>query len=594
MSLRNLYLFLTSLGLLVLVYFLALSEVPVDSGDGLSHYFIVKQVWQEPIYLLDHWGKPLFTFFAAPFAYFGFHGYVAFNLLLYTGTCLIAYQLGSKMNSPGCWILLFPIGLLTSADYASNVVGGMTEVFFGFMIVLAAWFLVTKRWFWFALVVSFAPFARSEGQLLVVFAVPILFLFKAYKYLPVLAFGFFLYALVGWWALDDFWWYFNRNPYQNASAIYGSGTWMHYIEHWPVHLGILGLCGLFVALITALIKGQSLRFNSIQRATFLFLLFSYSGILLTHMYLWENGKNGALGLTRLAIHGWPGFLLCMLLILENLNLSTRIQKGLIGITVLGSFGLIYDYPWVYDQVLPKLASADERAVLQAADFIENQNIPYQKLYYTHPLFAWKMGTSIKDKKSSIQQFSSETSRVIFETQKETTLFVVDSHFGPESDFPLEHLEDFEVLQTFTPLNQMVHREESIAQVLLLKTGRNEESNPTLDTVNAADIKIMSDSLYSGFLTMPKSTLESQLFDLHIRRQDENSEGHLYFVIQGAETGDAIRFNLAQEGRWIFSLSEMGSQELKFFIHNPNQLTSELKISLMSKKKPPQSEKAFQH
>lgn len=177
----------------VLLRFFLLSEVPMDSGDGLAHFFISQHVWQNPQELLNHWGKPLFTLLSAPWAYFGFKTYIIFNVLVYAASTLMGYFIFERLNINSLLVLLFPIALLTSLDYTNNILGGMTEVLFGFLVLLSGWFLIQKRWVWFALVISFMPFSRSEGQLLIPIAVLILVYFKQWKVLPFILSAFIIY-----------------------------------------------------------------------------------------------------------------------------------------------------------------------------------------------------------------------------------------------------------------------------------------------------------------------------------------------------------------------------------------------------------------
>lgn len=70
-----------------------LSEIPVDSGDGISHFSISNESWNEPALFLDHWGKPLFTLLSSPFAQLGFKWYVGFNILVFALTVLVVFRL---------------------------------------------------------------------------------------------------------------------------------------------------------------------------------------------------------------------------------------------------------------------------------------------------------------------------------------------------------------------------------------------------------------------------------------------------------------------------------------------------------------------
>jgi hypothetical protein len=43
-----------------LLFMMLHNEVPVDVGDGVTHYFISAASWKDSILFLHHWGKPFF------------------------------------------------------------------------------------------------------------------------------------------------------------------------------------------------------------------------------------------------------------------------------------------------------------------------------------------------------------------------------------------------------------------------------------------------------------------------------------------------------------------------------------------------------
>ena len=269
--LRTQYILVALLCGTLLWRWLSFSEVPQDAGDGLEHFFIAQNVWTNPLALLNHWGKPLFTLLAAPWAYFGYTAFVVFNILVYFSTLWVAYLISEKLAFKSHLILLFPLGLLTSMDYTANILGGMTEVLFGFLVLLSGLLILQKRLFWFAILISLAPFVRSEGQILLPLAILVLAYHKQWRALPFLLFGFLVYAVIGFFALGDFWWYFTQNPYRGAEEIYGSGSWTHYFDYWYVHLGVFGLLIFFVALSFFIV--EIIRKKIKERRTLLILYF---------------------------------------------------------------------------------------------------------------------------------------------------------------------------------------------------------------------------------------------------------------------------------------------------------------------------------
>lgn len=584
--LKTSYFALSALCCLILLRFLFLSEVPVDSGDGLAHYFIAQHVWQNPVELLNHWGKPLFTLFAAPFAFFGYSSYVLFNILIYAATVWTGYSINNRIQFSNAFILIFPVGLLTSIDYTANIIGGMTEVLFGFLVLLSGLMLLQKQWVWFAIVISFTPFSRSEGLILLPIAAILLTYFKVWKAFPFLFLGFVLYSFIGFLVLDDFFWYFNNNPYEGAEDIYGQGNWMHYINYWPVHLGLLGLVLMFVCIPMFIMNIFSRKLT--KQSTLLFLFFSavYFGIILTHMYLWANGKSGALGLTRLATHGWPGFLMSCILVLGETSIRSQV-KNYLSVVLLGFSVVILTYPpFIHDKPFPRTAKPDEKAVIAAALFADSlvQNVHEARVFYYHPLVAYIVGVNLKDTRATFKQQNFTNFQDVYSQLSMEDLVIVDSHFGyRDMNFPKEHQHFFTEIEAFTPLNQFVHEGDEPARVVVLRK-REPGTNSGSLLIQKVDAQFYfdKDDLYVPILELPTSDFQknNQKIQVDIKRNTSDMK-KIFLVIQSAETGQSLTLEIPESRLWYFDLNQRDAQLFKIFIHNPNQIhgTLEVKIHL---------------
>lgn len=576
--LKNQYILVSLLCGITLTCWLWLSEVPQDTGDGLAHFFIAQHVWESPNYLLNHWGKPLFTLLAAPWAYFGYTTFVLFTILVYLSTLLVGYLITTQLAIKSRLILIFPMGLLTSLDYTANILGGMTEVFFGFIVVLSGLWLLQKRWIFFALLISFAPFARSEGQFLLPLALLILTYYRAWKAMPFLLTGFIVYAIAGGFAFNDYWWYFNQNPYRGAEEIYGQGSWSHYFDYWFVHLGLFGLTLLLLALLVFFVN--LVRRKNDENRTVLLLYFGtiYFGILIVHAYLWANGKNGALGLTRLAIHGWPGVLLASIIALEAGFQKMKFQTLSLGVAIASSAWLTIDYPWIDEQPFPRMAKADERAVLHAADFVKNsENLAFKnQVYYYHPLIAYRLGVNLYDRSGVYQQKSFYPFNETYANLNHGDIVILDSHFAHrDMGFPKESISLFEQVMIFTPMNQYVHLGDTPMQVQVLRVNkrihvaRDFWNTSLIDTV----LKVSSKELYTNIREIHSADFNGQYIRLRVEFSSlENPfEVLVFFVIQNAETGESITFELGKDNAWDVSLLIEQGASYKMFIHNPNGL-----------------------
>lgn len=415
---------------------LYLGEVPKDEGDGLQHFAIAKESWHDSSLFLSHWGKPLFTLFSSVFAQFGFYGFVSFNILVFVVSCVLVLKLLEQYNTPKIICLLFPWILITIPDYSYSIIGGMTEPFFGLMLLAMFWFAVKEKWFWFALVASFTPFARSEGMLVVVAAIPYMMLMRKWKFIPVLASGFLVYCLIGLLLLDQPFWYFENNPYSPIS-IYGSGPWSTYIYSVFNHLGLLAILFLPIAFFGLLVW----RSQTNRKELFHILFFSgiYIGIILVHSYLWANGLRGALGLSRLATLGLLPFL-----VIEAVALGFVLRElhKMVHAFALFCIGILIVRETCQLE-LPAKASIQQLALKETSIYLNKNKDEARKIYYFHPLIGYFLGLNTKAKNSKFIHRYLHLDEDVHFLFKPGDLIVRDSKFGAlEQGLPLEELQKY--------------------------------------------------------------------------------------------------------------------------------------------------------
>jgi hypothetical protein len=573
---------LTSIcSILLLIVFHQLNEVPVDTGDGLAHYFISKNSISHPSDLLNHWGKPIFTMLSAPFAYFGFQAYVFFNIIIFSLTLFVGHRIFKHFQISSPLTLLFPLVLLGSMDYAANVLGGMTEVLFGFFVLLAGLLALKKRWLWFALLISIMPYVRSEGQMLLPLAAILLIFNRAFIYIFLFVLVFIVISNFGWGIYGDYWWYFTHNPYQGAIEIYGQGEWYHYIVNWHLHLGLPGLLLMLVGLAFFVKHIREKTYSREKIVLSLYFGVIYFGIIFVHAYLWANGKSGALGLSRLAIHGLPGLVLICILAIDAANLKSWFKPTFTGAMVIISVLCIRDYPFVYDQAFPKKAMPDERAVMDASaamlHYLEENKAG--KVYYYHPLVAYKTGANLKDQNGRFIQKSFGLFEAEFADLNNGDLIIWDSHFAKrDMNFPEEETQRFEQLFIFTPFNQMVHKGDAVAKVKVLRVNKSKRPiKQSTSVIFENKINVSSDSLYTNMTRISNSKGSKESYQLQITKTPSN--GQLYFVIQHDATGQALTLELDDQNAWKFSLPSDLLGDYKVFIHNPEGIAGEVEVKM---------------
>ena len=103
-----------------------------------------------------------------------------------------------------------------------------------------------------AFILSFLPFVRTEGFLILIIFMLAFIIYKQYKSTPFLFIGFILISIAGWPFNENPLWLINKMPYTGASEIYGSGELFHYVSAMPRILGVpllilfvLGILSLF-------------------------------------------------------------------------------------------------------------------------------------------------------------------------------------------------------------------------------------------------------------------------------------------------------------------------------------------------------------
>jgi hypothetical protein len=413
------------------------NEVPVDVGDGIMHFFISQASWQDPNLFLHHWGKPFYILLSSPFSQFGFNGLIVFNILVFSLTILIAYRILQK-KGVSIWLqLLFPLVLLKAHDVANTLLGGLTEPLFNLAIITSLYFLLEKKYLWFALIVSFMPFMRSEGQLPMLLALILLVYNRSFKSIPLLFVGFLLYSIAGIFVYHDFWWYFTKSPYAMNNDIYGKGTWSHYLLSYKNYLGNPGLYMLILGIPAMIILAVKRKWEDLQLEWWFYAYGIFMGVLVSHSYFWATGQNGSFGLTRIATQGMPIFLLLHFYYVSRFSLFNHwIAKPLFGL-----FSIVLISSLVTTKYFPKEVASLDKQVLKAAAYLKENQLKNSKIYYHFPLFCFAYGENSfqKDGKTVFQYFL-RLDQEIRNRLKPGDIIVRDSHFGPvEMHLPLTEL-----------------------------------------------------------------------------------------------------------------------------------------------------------
>ena len=423
---------------LVVIHFL--NEIPFDVGDGIMHFNISQASWSDFQLFIHHWGKPLFILLSSTFAQLGFSGIVFFNVLVFIFTVLFAWKISRKLEIPTLFQAAYPLVLISIFDYSSSILSALTEPLFSLFIMIGFWMILSKKWFWFAIIISFTPFIRSEGQLPVFIAFIILSFLRRWKYIPFLFTGFLIYGVIGVFLIGDFWWYFTNSPYEWSNDIYGNGNWYDYLKSYKQYLGNAGLILTITGSISLFNLIRNKKWKELHLSSLIFVIGVFVGILFIHSYFWANGLSGSLGLTRIATQGMPSFILLSIYYTSKVKLKPRVSqlRSLLFLLLI----LIIPISVLTSSHFPKKINGLEKQVLKASKFLDKKDFQGKRFFFHNPLFAYKMGVNpYLNNQSFIFYYCNGLENDLGNIIKPGDYIVRDSQFGPQE--AKMYLNDFE-------------------------------------------------------------------------------------------------------------------------------------------------------
>lgn len=268
-----------------------------DSGDSIKHYLFARHAFQYPMNYMDSWAKPLFTLLASVPAQAGFMGMKLFQCGVTALSAWCAYVVARSLRLPMPELAI--LFAYAAPDYFIIQFSGLTEPLFGLVLVGAVALAVTNRPGWSAALISWLPFVRSEGFILIGLWVVYFAWRRQWRYLPLLVLGYAVFSAVGAIVLHEPGWVFGHNPYATKS-VYGHGEWDHFVFSLP---GLLG----WVLLLLAVVGGVRMLLDFLHpehRQRHLFsaeLLLIYGSIcvfIAAHTIFWGLGLFNSFGMTR--------------------------------------------------------------------------------------------------------------------------------------------------------------------------------------------------------------------------------------------------------------------------------------------------------
>jgi hypothetical protein len=549
-----------------------LSPGILESGDGIWHYQIARWSWTYPHLLLDHWGKPLYTLFASPFAQVGHWGMTLFNALSFVVTCWAADGILRRAGVLARW--LYAPALLLVPVHGTMVLAGMTEIFFGMLTLLVLRALADERYTLAAIIASFTPFARPEY---VVF-LPIVLLWLAWgrhwRALPWLLTGHVIYGAVGALVWGDVLWYFHRDPYIGAAEVYGSGHLLHFWERRTHILGTPALALLALSLPAfAWLWSRRVDERPLLHLLLVVALLPALGIALLHSFLWWKGLKGSLGLERVLATAAPLLVLFAVWaparVLSCLPVP-RIASGILASIIGPGYLWFAITAFQAEQQIP-VPRTDHQAFLdRVAQSLTQIPPPEGRYVIFQPYITFSLGLDPFDPARSLASWPGQD----FGAQDR---LVWDGHFGPnEARLPLDELladSTMRLLALHVPKEHMIGLGDHPMQVLIFERGKGLRWQGTdtlyregwsLDGSVFKDLTPcgMTDPCISGsefpfsISDMPVECPGMSFVDVSIRGNihwpDGSGEAHLIYAEDGPEGQQGYRSQRLFEGAFQVS------------------------------------------
>jgi len=384
------------------LYFALFVPFETDTGDSVVHYFFARYAFQNPMLYFDHWAKPFFTLLASPFAQFGFSGMKLFNGLVGLLSAWFAYCIAKKLDLKYAWLAI--LFVFFAPSYFVKLFSGYTEPLFGFMLIASVYLVLVQKPVPAAIVMSFLPFVRSEGLILIMVFALYFLLRKNYKALILLTAGHVFYSFAGLLAGKNFLWIFTEIPY-NTVSIYGKGNFTHYPTQLLITLGVplflLSLSGTILLLIKQVFKNTGPVINHKSEVRIL-ILGSFLAYFLFHTISWGLGLFGSMGITRVLVAMVP-LLAIISLIGFNFLISWK-NKGkfpLRALVYIPLIGYILAFPFLHNPASinwkKDLKRTPEMNLMQniAKDIVAEY--PGKFLYYSNPYLSYSLNINPFDK-----------------------------------------------------------------------------------------------------------------------------------------------------------------------------------------------------
>lgn len=460
---------------IIYVLLVVLANGVNGGADTFTHYQMSRYSWIHHDLLLNQWGKPVFTVLFSPIAQLGLQAIIWTNLALIFFEAFLVLKIANQLDLKRSW--LAPLLFLTCPVVFDNAVSSLTEIICALFLILFIHWSLRGKFFLGALVLSFMPFARSEGFVILGVAAMFFFFTRRWKFIPILSVGSIILDLIGYCYTGIPLWIFDSNPYVNTEITsYGSGSFFHFFI-WAIPVFGIGFLFLLkstwlnahtimnrltVDWKTAAVSEDSKNFILRHQVMFWIVLGSFWGYFMAHTVLWWQGMWASLGLLRVMFVVAVPMVLLALIELNKL-LDSRPLIGswkTVNVIIVLLCGTAFGTnTLILGAVGAPVEYGIEEAVLkEMKDWMKTEGVTTQGCVFAgHSYVSLALDRDPFDY-TKMNQLRS------FKYAQKGDLIVWDGHYGPnEENTPIEMLErdttlvflkEFRPVKEYRPLNDM--------------------------------------------------------------------------------------------------------------------------------------------
>lgn len=410
--------------LLIVLSFL--SQGYYGGADNINHYFLSRYAFVYPKLFLNPWGRPLYTILSSPFAQFGFQGIKIFNVILGTLSAWLLMKTARELKVNPSWLAI--IMLCFTPLYMVMLFTAMTEILFSFVFIWSLYLFFSKRYIAAAVVISFLPFARSEGYFMIPLVFLGLLLRKQWKAIPFLGLGFVFFSILGAYQYKDLLWVIRNNPYPLIHPVYHTpGDFWSFIKQADITFGVPNLVLLCLGIIMLLLSLWSGNKEKQQNAADILLLFLLPvlGYYFFHSFMYSKGWAGSLGLIRVMAAIIPlttmislyGFSLFTMLAGNRTWLRSMFLTLIIVLLVFFNFKT-YKFPVPLGE--------EEKLIKKSAVWVKSSFNPMPLVLYNDFNVPYFLDTDPYSPLKSLQIWEPSSVKNI----PMGAVYIWDSHFGP--------------------------------------------------------------------------------------------------------------------------------------------------------------------